>query len=153
MILTNGSVMFICVKLPVLGNAPPCALPKILQVNKPLRATRELNLTLPSLAVYFLYFTYLQSFLCHASFFLIFTYCVCTVPHSYIHTFIHPVMFLWSTISKKQSREWVVLWLNEWFVHPSPFCSVREEKACRSTDSRPISTCHAELELHRNTNV
>lgn len=109
MILTNGSVMFICVKLPVLCNAPLCALPTILQVNKPLQVAES---WVWSLAVYFLFyiFTILLVPCCSTvcmfiqwwkfrHFYILCVHCA-TFIYSYIHT---SCDVLWSTISQKQS--------------------------------------------------
>lgn len=71
-------------------------------------------------------------------------------PHSYIHTFIHPVMFYGA---QYHNVKWVVFWLNDWlFICQSLSFSVfetertalllfcRGRNAHRPTDPRPIST-------------
>lgn len=97
MILTNGSVMFKRVKLSVLSNAPLCALPKILQANKPPRGTESsmwhsiarslffiLHIYNPSCAVLLLLFFFFKH---------VYTACT-TFIYSYIHT---SCDVLWST--------------------------------------------------------
>lgn len=79
--------MFICVKLPVLSNAPLCASPKTLQVNKRLQVTRELNLTLPRLAGYsFILHIYNPSCAMLLNNLLLHMCAVATFIYSYIHT-------------------------------------------------------------------
>lgn len=156
--------MFICAKHPVLSNAPLCALPKILQVNKPPQATESSIWRSPrSQSIIFILHIYNPSCAMlidrlhvplrwkYRLFF--FLHIVCALPHSYIHTFIHPVMFSRAQYHRNKLK-WVVLWLNEWlFICPScgvfeveqkplSFCSVREETG-QQTPNLSAHSCRA----------
>lgn len=87
--------MFVCVKLSVLSNALLCALPKQ-PADKPTAASDgELRVTLPLLAVSFLNLHIYNPSCAAYKEVKIPTVLPCTLsaPHSYFHTFIHPVIF------------------------------------------------------------